>query len=222
VLRETPVPEPRVSRQDLGRLKADLEARNRELLDTAEERVKALKLRHQELQGNLEKIQNSMRDDLAKQQARQAYEQEQALQRVERLKKMQAGLDQIDSLGQSLEKTRSVQQLHTDSIGELNDTVQALHKSLSLELEEVRDFRKAFTAKSERLEGVIDLMNAMRKDINDNSRGLVDLQNELDKSKRPAKTIVSSGWFGKLSRWQYLPVAAAGLSAVALALAASQ
>ena len=220
VVRATPMPTatPEVRKADLKALRLETDKLLKKMDQDVDARLKAAASAAASHDERLATVEKDLGDNRASLRSlnETAEELEKAVLRLKKtLKELDSTLPRLDSV-----ESRLLRQ--DDDVAALAQTVKALQQGLQTDLEEIKKFRKEFEQKSERLEGVIDLMNAMRKDINDNSREIVELKQAIKVLENPAQKENGGSFWQKLSRWPWMPALAVGLSAAALGLAASK
>jgi chromosome segregation ATPase len=104
-------------------------------------------------------------------------------------------------------------------VGGLADSMEATVKKAAESLKQMETVQVDFKAKRDRLDGISDLLSALRKDTVDNSQDIVELKRQVKAlGGSNAEEPQASGMDAYL-KWPYLPVLATVLAGVALALA---
>ena len=108
-------------------------------------------------------------------------------------------------------------------LGALTDAMEANQKKSEDSLKKVQDISDDLQRKGERMESVLDLMNTLKRDVNDNAHEIADIKSELEKiEERTRVKSDNSDWWDQVVSWHYLPLTAVILGAVAIGVAASQ
>lgn len=102
----------------------------------------------------------------------------------------------------------------------LKETLDASEKKSAESLKKVQEISDNLERKGARMESLLDLMNTLKRDVNDNSREIADVKGAIEKIE--VRTRVKgdgSDWWEQIATWRYLPLTAAVLGAVALGFA---
>jgi len=101
-------------------------------------------------------------------------------------------------------------------------TLDESGKKLDEGLKKVEEVRAQIEAKGSRMEGLLDLVNTLKRDLNDNSHEIAELKRDFDKVKKISQAPVEEQpWWDQLAGWKYMPLAAAILGGAALGVSAS-
>jgi hypothetical protein len=101
-------------------------------------------------------------------------------------------------------------------------TLDESGKRLDDGLKKVDAVRAQIESKGQRMEGLLDLVNTLKRDLNDNSHEIAELKHDFESVKKVSRTPTEEqDWWDQLSGWKYMPLAAAVLGGVALGVAAS-
>jgi predicted nuclease with TOPRIM domain len=127
----------------------------------------------------------------------------------------------IQSQGQSLQDLKAVSDKQVGDLSGLADSLDATLKRNSAALRQMDDFEADFKDKRERLEGIADMLGALRKDLNDNSQEIVELKRSV-KEAAPENTAgpgQSPSFWDQMNHWPYLSATALAVSIAALFVA---
>ena len=101
------------------------------------------------------------------------------------------------------------------------EALEASQAKLNESLRKIEEVRAQIEGKGARMEGLLDLVNTLKRDINDNSFQIAELKREFEGLKKAEQQPAEEDWWGQLVGWRYLPMAATVLGGVALGIAAS-
>lgn len=104
----------------------------------------------------------------------------------------------------------------------LADSLDASDKKTDESLKKIDDVRVKIESKGSRMEGLLDLVNTLKRDLNDNSHEIAELKQQFDSVKKVSQAPVEEqDWWDQLTGWKYMPLAAAVLGGVALGVAST-
>jgi Rad3-related DNA helicase len=122
---------------------------------------------------------------------------------------------------QALQELKAVSDKQVGDLNGLADSLDATLKRNSAALKQMDDFVADFKDKRERLEGIADLLGALRKDLNDNSQEIVELKRSV-KPPAPETTAgpsPSPSFLEQMTGWPYLSATALAVAIAALFVA---
>jgi uncharacterized membrane protein YdfJ with MMPL/SSD domain len=105
----------------------------------------------------------------------------------------------------------------------LRESQAASEKKFADSLKKAEEISENLERKGARMENLLDLMNTLKRDVNDNSHEIADMKGALEKIE--ARTHVKaddSDWWEQIVSWRYLPLAGALLGGIALGVAVSK
>jgi chromosome segregation ATPase len=129
----------------------------------------------------------------------------------------------LDSMRAQLEGLGKAQQDQAMSLstsaGKLDDLDQKLEQSL----QKVEDVRSDIEHKGERMENLLDLIDTVKRDLNDDSKEIAELKEETARLNGLVKTPSDeTPWWDQLADWRYLPATATLLGVIAILVASSK
>lgn len=129
-------------------------------------------------------------------------------------------LHQLDEQVQKLQKWQAVQ---VPEFKTLAQTFDDARKSLDEGLKKVEEVRQSIERKGQMMEGLLDLLSTLKRDVNDNSREIAVLKQELSRLNASVAPQAEEGdWWEAVARWRYLPLTATILSGLAVGVALSR
>jgi hypothetical protein len=130
--------------------------------------------------------------------------------------------ERVKALGASYEGAKlQLDNLSTEAEAFAQQLLEA-QKKLEDGLKKIDEIHAQIEGKGARMEGLLDLVNTVKRDLNDDSHEIAELKGEYDELKKAsAAPAPDEDWWGQLSSWRYLPVCGVVLGAVALGIAAS-
>jgi hypothetical protein len=142
----------------------------------------------------------------------------------ESLKKELAALgEEIQSLFKAQADLGALISKQAGDFKNLEDNQVASNAKLDMGLQKVEDVRAEIEKKGERMENLLDLLNTLKRDLNDDSQEIADLKGDMEKVKALLQTSTDAqDWWTQIVTWRYLPLTAAVLGVVAVSIAASQ
>jgi uncharacterized coiled-coil protein SlyX len=135
--------------------------------------------------------------------------------------RLKARDEEMQSQGQALQDLKAVSDKQVGDLSGLADSLDATLKRDSAAIKQMDDFEADFKDKRERLEGIADMLGALRKDLNDNSQEIVELKRSV-KEAPPENTAgpgQSPSFWEQMNRWPYLSATALAVSIAALFVA---
>lgn len=114
-------------------------------------------------------------------------------------------------------------QLARKDLVELSAALQTAREELGAARKKVDANQVELKARADKLEDLVDLLGALRRDLNANNEEIVDLRRQIGALDGKSQPQGSNGqWWDEALRWPYMPVVATGLAAIALGVAASK
>jgi hypothetical protein len=108
-----------------------------------------------------------------------------------------------------------------DALG-FSEQLELSQKKLGDGLKKVEEVRLNLEGKGSRMEGLLDLVNTLKRDVNDNSHQIAELKRDIEALKTSSQAPADpEDWWGQLNSWRYLPLVATVISGVAIGMAAS-
>ena len=138
----------------------------------------------------------------------------------ERLKQEAEALqERIRLLGKDTdEQSRQLQKLF-DGDRVLAGELEGFQKKLDSALKKLDDSTEDIEAKGARMQGLLDIVNTLKRDVNDNAHEIAEMKADLEKLRKASSVSKDDPeWWQQLLEWKYLPAAAAVLSGAALAI----
>ncbi len=129
----------------------------------------------------------------------------------------------LGGLEEQVQKLAKWQSEQAPQIKTLSQIFEETRQDLSAGLKKVEEVRQSIERKGEVMQGLLDLLSTLKRDVNDNSHEIALIKQDLDKLRASLKAPPESmGPLEKLARWPYMPLAAAVLSGIAIGVAASK
>jgi hypothetical protein len=129
--------------------------------------------------------------------------------------------EKIRAISGSQEDDRSKLARQGENAKAFGEALEASQAKLNESLKKIEEVRAQIEGKGARMEGLLDLVNTLKRDINDNSFQIAELKREFEGLKKAEQQPAEEDWWGQLVGWRYLPMAATVLGGVALGIAAS-
>jgi len=137
-------------------------------------------------------------------------------------KEMDSLRDKVRELGAAAVDAKQRLEKQGEEAKTMAEVLQSAQKKLDESVKRVDEVRSAIESKSSRMEGLLDLVNTLKRDLNDNSHEIAELKRDFETFRKASQTPVEEqSWYEQLSTWRYLPAVATVLGGVALGLAAS-
>jgi uncharacterized protein YoxC len=129
----------------------------------------------------------------------------------------------LDELGKAQRQMDGRAALIEAAAVALKSDVGDARKSVTDGLKAVEEVHGQIESKGRRMEGLLDLANTLKRDLNDNSHEIAELKADLASLRAAVQkpTQESDSWT-QFATWRYLPAVAVVLSAVALGVATSK
>jgi hypothetical protein len=134
-----------------------------------------------------------------------------------------AGLrERVRSLTGSYEGARLQLEAQGTQAAAFGLALEEAEKKLAEGLRRISEVHDQIESKGARMEGLLDLVNTLKRDLNDDSHEIAELKNEYAELKKSTQAPTEEqDWWGQLTSWRYMPLCGAVLGAVALGVAAS-
>jgi hypothetical protein len=130
--------------------------------------------------------------------------------------------ERVKALGGSYEGLRLQAEAQATQAAAMSLALEEAQQKLNEGLKRISDVHDQIESKGARMEGLLDLVNTLKRDLNDDSHEIADLKSEFAAMKKRSEVPVEEqDWWGQLSSWRYLPICGVVLGAVAVGLAAS-